>query len=104
MKDFLSEIRLAMGNSIPHLAGASIDYRTWNRAGCPRVWQRVEQSKDGSISVWLDMAYSYIAVQYMHEGHECLSHAPMIITTPDFIVLNRLVYPDAPGYIWRAEA
>jgi hypothetical protein len=104
MEEFLDSIRKAMGDETPHIISATLDRQTWALADHPHTWQRVEQSKDGSVSVWLDTAYDYIAVQYEHEGHACFSVSHVTIVTPDFVVINRRMYPEAQCYIWRPEA
>lgn len=104
MEEFLESIRQAMGEATPHIVSATLDHATWALAGEPHTWQRVEQSKDRSVSVWLDTAYDYLAVQYEHEGVACFSYSHVTIITPDFVVINRRMYPEAQCYIWRPEA
>ena len=104
MKDFLESIRLAMGDNLPHIIIPPLDYQTGGLSGTPHTWQRVEQSKSGSVVVWLDSSHGYIAVEYEHEGHECFGYDQAMIITPDFVVINRNLYPEAQCYIWRPEA
>lgn len=104
MEEFLDSIRLAMGNATHHIVSPTLDHKTWRMMDGPHVWQRVETSKDGSIAIWLDTAYDYIAVQYEHEGRACFAFSLVTIVTPDFVVINRRLYPEAQCYIWRPEA
>lgn len=103
MQDFLESVSLAMGDD-PHIISAKLDPGTWATAGKPHTWQRVEQSRDGSIAVWLDTAYSLLAVQYESDGHPCFACGYDLLPTPDFIVVNRTLHPELPCYIWRPEA
>lgn len=104
MRDFLNEVRLAMGNSKLHVIGDCLSAKEWRTAGCPHTWKQVAVSSDGDTIVWQDTTYGLIACQWMDDGQECFGVHQAMIVTPCFLAINCTLYPEVMNYLWKMGA